>query len=123
MIARRVFGEGARQRIVRKHINRLRVKFAQTCLGAGIETAQARGYCLVAADIYGRASGAFGEARVLAALGRMCGNVRWKAIAIRRLTRAEEVFAILDDVTGIENTKILRSAIKLGGEDPWLEDC
>ena len=49
-IARRVFGEGARQSVVRKHVNRLRLKFARAGLGARIETAHARGYRLVAAD-------------------------------------------------------------------------
>ena len=49
-IAHTVFGEGARQSVVRNHVNRLRVKFAQTRLGARIETAHARGYRLVAAD-------------------------------------------------------------------------
>jgi DNA-binding response OmpR family regulator len=49
-IAGRVFGEGARQSVVRKHINRLRVKFAEARLGARIETAHARGYRLAVAD-------------------------------------------------------------------------
>ena len=49
-IAHTVFGEGARQSVVRKHVNRLRVKFAQTRLGARIETAHARDYRLAAAD-------------------------------------------------------------------------
>lgn len=49
-IACRVFGEGARQSIVRKHVNRLRVKFARARLGASIETAHARGYRLAVAD-------------------------------------------------------------------------
>jgi len=49
-IAHRVFGEGARQSIVRKHVNRLRVKFARARLGASIETAHARGYRLAVAD-------------------------------------------------------------------------
>ena len=49
-ITRRVFGEGARQSVVRKHVNRLRVKFARAGLRATIETAHARGYRLVAGD-------------------------------------------------------------------------
>jgi len=49
-IARRVFGDGARQSVVRKHVNRLRVKLTQTRLGVRIETAHARGYRLVATD-------------------------------------------------------------------------
>jgi len=49
-IAHKVFGVGARQSVVRKHVNRLRVKFAQARLGARIETAHARGYRLVAAE-------------------------------------------------------------------------
>ncbi|MEE9231192.1 MAG: winged helix-turn-helix domain-containing protein [Acidobacteriota bacterium] len=47
-IARQVFGEGAKESIVRKHINRLRLKFSQAALGARIETAHAKGYRLVA---------------------------------------------------------------------------
>lgn len=47
-IAGRVFGEGARQSVVRKHVNRLRAKFARSRLDARIETAHARGYRLVA---------------------------------------------------------------------------
>ena len=49
-IVHTAFGEGARQSVVRKHVNRLRVKFAQTRLGARIETAHARDYRLAAAD-------------------------------------------------------------------------
>ena len=49
-IARRVFGEGAKQSVVRKHVNRLRVKFARARLTARIETAHARGYRLAVAD-------------------------------------------------------------------------
>ena len=49
-IARQVFGEGAKESIVRKHINRLRLKFSQEALGARIETAHAKGYRLVTGD-------------------------------------------------------------------------
>ncbi|MFQ5922330.1 MAG: response regulator transcription factor [Anaerolineales bacterium] len=49
-ITRRVFGDGASQSVVRKHVNRLRVKFARTGLRATIETAHARGYRLMASD-------------------------------------------------------------------------
>jgi DNA-binding response OmpR family regulator len=49
-IASRVFSEGAKQSVVRKHVNRLRVKFAQARLGARIETAHARGYRLILAE-------------------------------------------------------------------------
>ncbi len=59
-IARRVFGEEAKQSAVRKHINRLRQKFAEARLGAGIETAHARGYRLV---VDGPASGSRAEGR------------------------------------------------------------
>lgn len=48
-IARRMFGEERKQSAVRKHINRLRVKFADAGLPATIETAHARGYRLVVA--------------------------------------------------------------------------
>jgi hypothetical protein len=41
--------------------------------------------------------------------------------AVRRLTRAEQVFAILDDFTGSKNAERLRSALQSGGRDPWLE--
>lgn len=49
-IARQVSGEGAKESIVRKHINRLRLKFSQAALGARIETAHAKGYRLVIGD-------------------------------------------------------------------------
>lgn len=50
VIAGRVFGDGARQSVVRKHVNRLRDKFARARLDARIITAHGRGYRLVAAD-------------------------------------------------------------------------
>jgi DNA-binding response OmpR family regulator len=49
-IARKVFGVGAKESVVRKQVNRFRVKFTRARLGARIETAHARGYRLVATD-------------------------------------------------------------------------
>jgi DNA-binding response OmpR family regulator len=45
-----VFGEGARDTVVRKHINRLRVRFARAGLEARIDTAHAKGYRVVTTD-------------------------------------------------------------------------
>lgn len=50
LIAHRVFGHGARESVVRKHISRLRVKFARARLDARIDTAHAQGYRLVTTD-------------------------------------------------------------------------
>jgi hypothetical protein len=55
------------------------------------------------------------------ALGRVRGDLRWEERAIRRLARAEHLFAILDDVTGLKNAERLRSALQSGCGDPWLE--
>ena len=50
VIAHRVFGEGAREGVVRKHINRLRVRFARAGLDARIDTAHTKGYRVVTTE-------------------------------------------------------------------------
>lgn len=49
-IAREVFGDEWKAGAVRKHINRLRVKFGEAGLGLALETEYSRGYRLVVDD-------------------------------------------------------------------------
>lgn len=71
-------------------------------------------------SIYESSAGVFGQARSLAALGRLEQRAKLYKAANFRLDKAVNLFEILDDVTGLKNADKLRLAIETRGLDPWI---